>query len=314
MFARTVSFHLKPGRAGEFTRLLDQDIIPVLRKQKGFQDEISLVAAGGAEAVGISVWDLKEDAETYARSAYAGVLKALEPVVEGTPQVQTYEVSNSTFHKIAVLARLPEADTSVRPMGRPRPPRWSSAGKSRRTVLRKTRRIIMTIVRWDAFRDMAAREEQLSRMLAGFYARPQEDLTRGAWVPAVDIYSNGQHELVLKAELPDMKEEEIELTVEDNTLTLRGEKKLDTEVSEEQFHRIERSYGSFARIVRAAADGRRWQGQRRVQGRRADGPAAAARGSQAQQDQGRDSRVKSLQRGGVEQPRLSFCAGATRSE
>ena len=99
MFARTVSFHLKPGRAGEFSRLLDQDIIPVLRKQKGFQDEISLVAAGGAEAVGISVWDLKEDADTYARSAYAGVLKALERVVEGTPQVQTYEVSNSTFHK-----------------------------------------------------------------------------------------------------------------------------------------------------------------------------------------------------------------------
>ena len=104
MFARTVSFYLKPGRAGEFTRLLDKDIIPVLRKQKGFQDEISLVDAGGTEAVGISVWDLKEDAETYARSAYSGVLKALEPVVEGTPQVQTYEVSNSTFHKIVARA------------------------------------------------------------------------------------------------------------------------------------------------------------------------------------------------------------------
>ena len=100
MFARSVSFHLKPGRAAEFTRLLDKDIIPMLRKQKGFQDEIALVAPGGADAVGISVWDLKENAETYARSAYPGVLKALEPVVEGTPQVQTYEVSNSTFHKI----------------------------------------------------------------------------------------------------------------------------------------------------------------------------------------------------------------------
>jgi hypothetical protein len=104
MFARSVSFHLKPGRSAEFTRLLDQNIIPALRKQKGFQDEISLVAAGGAEAVGISVWDLKENAETYARSAYAGVLKTLEPVVEGTPQVQTYEVSNSTFHKIGTHA------------------------------------------------------------------------------------------------------------------------------------------------------------------------------------------------------------------
>ena len=109
----------------------------------------------------------------------------------------------------------------------------------------------MTIVRWDSSRDMAALQdalqERMSRVLEGFYGRPQKDLNRGAWVPVVDIYSNGQHELVLKAELPDMKEEEIELTVEDNTLTLSGEKKLDTEIAEEQFHRIERSYGSFAR-------------------------------------------------------------------
>ena len=104
----------------------------------------------------------------------------------------------------------------------------------------------MTIVRWDAFRDLAAREEQVSRMLEGHYRRPQEDLNRGAWVPVVDIYSNG-HDLVLKAELPDMREEEIEVPVENNTLTLSGEKKLDTEIIEEQFHRIERSYGSFAR-------------------------------------------------------------------
>jgi HSP20 family protein len=105
----------------------------------------------------------------------------------------------------------------------------------------------MTIVRWDAFRDMAAREEQMSRMLAGFYARPQEELTRGSWVPAVDIYSTGEHELVLKAELPEMKEQEIELTIEDDTLTLRGERKPDGEVAPEQFHRIERVYGPFAR-------------------------------------------------------------------
>jgi HSP20 family protein len=105
----------------------------------------------------------------------------------------------------------------------------------------------MTIVRWDPMRDVAAHQERMSRMLEASYGRPQEDLTRGAWVPAVDIYSNGQHELVLKAELPDMKEDEIDLTVENNTLTIRGEKKLDTHVAEDQFHRIERSYGSFAR-------------------------------------------------------------------
>jgi hypothetical protein len=101
MFARSVSFHLKPGRAAQFTQLLDKDIIPLLRKQKGFQDEIAFVAPGGADAVGISVWDLKENAETYARGAYPGVLKSLEQVVEGTPRVETYDVSNSTFHKIA---------------------------------------------------------------------------------------------------------------------------------------------------------------------------------------------------------------------
>ena len=105
----------------------------------------------------------------------------------------------------------------------------------------------MTIVRWNSSRDIAAHQEHVSRMLDGFYGRPQEDLARGAWVPAVDIYSNGQHELVLKAELPDMKEDEIGLTVEDKTLTLRGEKKFDPDVTEEQFQRLERCYGSFAR-------------------------------------------------------------------
>src|SRR5213076_86582 len=105
----------------------------------------------------------------------------------------------------------------------------------------------MTIVRWDSLRHLAAQQERMNRMLEGFNSDPQEDLARGSWVPAVDIYTNGQHELVLRAELPDMKEEEIDLTLEDNTLTLRGERKLDAEVAEEQFHRIERSYGAFAR-------------------------------------------------------------------
>src|SRR4029453_10763048 len=111
----------------------------------------------------------------------------------------------------------------------------------------------MTFVRYDSSRDVAALQQGLSRMLEGFYARPQEDLNRGAWGPVADIYSNGQPALVLKAELPDMKEEEIGLTVEDNTLTLSGEKKLDTEIPEEQFHRIERSYGSLPPAVAPAA-------------------------------------------------------------
>jgi hypothetical protein len=104
MFARMVSFHLKPGLAGEFTRILDQDIMPTLRKQKGFQDEISLVAADRAQAVGISLWDEEESADAYARDAFPGVVNMLEPVVRGTPLVQTYEVTSSTLHPALVRA------------------------------------------------------------------------------------------------------------------------------------------------------------------------------------------------------------------
>jgi hypothetical protein len=100
MFARSVSFHLRPGRSAEFTQLFEKEIVPMLRKQTGFQDEIALVAPDGGDAVAISVWDLKENAENYARTGYPGVLKALTPVIDGTPQVQTYGVSHSTFHKI----------------------------------------------------------------------------------------------------------------------------------------------------------------------------------------------------------------------
>ena len=103
----------------------------------------------------------------------------------------------------------------------------------------------MTLVRWDAFRDTAAK----GRTLEGFYACPQEDLAPVAWVLAVNISRNGQDEVVVKAELPGMKAEEFEVTVEDDTLTLRGEKTVDTEVTAEHFHRIERSYGSFARSL-----------------------------------------------------------------
>src|SRR5271157_2056652 len=101
MFARYSSVHLKANSVAEFTRTLDQEIIPLLRKQKGFQDEITLVSANGTEAVGISLWDQKENAEAYNRGTYPQVLKSLEKVVDGTPHVQTYEVANSTFHKIA---------------------------------------------------------------------------------------------------------------------------------------------------------------------------------------------------------------------
>ena len=104
MFARSISVHLMPNSIAEFTRLIEQEILPLLRKQKGFRDEMTFVVPGGAEAVGISLWDQKDNADAYSRDAYPGVLKALGKVVEGTPQVRIYEVCNSTFHKIATRA------------------------------------------------------------------------------------------------------------------------------------------------------------------------------------------------------------------
>src|SRR5712692_12021306 len=104
MFARKVSMHLKPNSIAEFTQRIEKDILPLLRKQKGFQDEITFVAPGGTEAFGISFWDTTENAEAYNRATYPEVTKILTRVVEGTPQVETYEVANSTFHKIAAAA------------------------------------------------------------------------------------------------------------------------------------------------------------------------------------------------------------------
>jgi hypothetical protein len=101
MFARRVYMHLKPNSVGEFTQRLEKDILPLLRKQKGFQDEITLIGQGGTEAFGISLWDRAEDAEAYNRGTYPEVTKFLAGVVEGAPQVETFDVANSTLHKIA---------------------------------------------------------------------------------------------------------------------------------------------------------------------------------------------------------------------
>ena len=100
MYARRVSLHLKPNSAAEFTQKLEKEVIPMLRKQKGFQDEITFVGSAGTEAFGVSLWDKKESADAYSRGPYAEVTKMLAKMVEGTPRVDTYEVSNSTFHKI----------------------------------------------------------------------------------------------------------------------------------------------------------------------------------------------------------------------
>jgi hypothetical protein len=101
MYARNVSISLKPNTASEFTQMLENEILPILRTQSGFQDEITFLGANGKDALAISLWDRKESADAYSRDTYPRVLKDLAKVVDGTPEVHAYEVANSTFHKIA---------------------------------------------------------------------------------------------------------------------------------------------------------------------------------------------------------------------
>ncbi len=97
MLARSVSIRLKPNSVAELNRIIEKEILPLLRKQKGFQDELTLIASSGLEAVGISLWDQKENADAYNRATYSEVQRLLSKVIEGTPEVKTYEVSVSTF-------------------------------------------------------------------------------------------------------------------------------------------------------------------------------------------------------------------------
>ena len=118
----------------------------------------------------------------------------------------------------------------------------------------------MAIVRWDPLGELSQLQDRINRAFSDTYgrgsapARNDESLmTTGTWAPPVDIYQNGDQELVLKAELPDMAPEDIELSINDDTLTIRGEKRFSNEVKEDQFHRIERRYGSFSRSFSLSA-------------------------------------------------------------
>ena len=104
MFARNVSFHLKSNMFSDYTRTFENDTLPLLRKQKGFKDEITLSNPGSLDVIAISLWDSKVNAEAYNTSAYPEVLKTLGRMIDGTPKVQTFESVNSTFHNVAVPA------------------------------------------------------------------------------------------------------------------------------------------------------------------------------------------------------------------
>jgi hypothetical protein len=102
MFARNVSIHLKSNMLSDYTRTFEKEVLPLLRKQNGFKDEITFASSGGTDVTAISLWDNKANAEAYNTKAYPEVLNTLAKFIEGTPKVQTGEVVNSTFHKIAV--------------------------------------------------------------------------------------------------------------------------------------------------------------------------------------------------------------------
>ncbi|HEX8198353.1 MAG TPA: Hsp20/alpha crystallin family protein [Pyrinomonadaceae bacterium] len=105
----------------------------------------------------------------------------------------------------------------------------------------------MNIVRYDPFRDIRGLQDEMNRLFSSTFSRGDGDqMTRGAWNPSVDIFEN-QDQIVLEAELPGLKPENVEISIENNVLTLHGERRFEKKDEGDNFHRVERSYGSFTR-------------------------------------------------------------------
>ena len=102
MYARNISFRLKSNMQSDYTRSFENDILPLLRKQKGFKDEITLSNPGSLDVVAISLWENKANAEAYNTNTYPEVLKTFARMIDGTPKVQTFESVTSTFHNALV--------------------------------------------------------------------------------------------------------------------------------------------------------------------------------------------------------------------
>ena len=102
MFARNVSFRLKSNMLSDYTRTFENEILPLLRKQKGFKDEITLSNTGSLDASAISLWESKANAEAYNTNIYPEVLRTFARMIDGTPKVQTFEAVTSTFHNVTV--------------------------------------------------------------------------------------------------------------------------------------------------------------------------------------------------------------------
>jgi HSP20 family protein len=109
-----------------------------------------------------------------------------------------------------------------------------------------------TLTRWEPFRGATSLQEQVNRLFNDVFERQGEESSLTAWAPAVDIYET-EHELVVKADLPEVDPKDLDIRVENNILTIRGERKFEKKVSEENYLRVERAYGSFARSFTLAS-------------------------------------------------------------
>jgi hypothetical protein len=104
MFARNVYVHLKSNMLSDYTRTFENEVLPLLRKQNGFKDEVTLSNPGSQDVIAISLWESKANAEAYNTTTYQEVLKKFARMIDGTPKVQTFEAVTSTFHNVAVAA------------------------------------------------------------------------------------------------------------------------------------------------------------------------------------------------------------------
>jgi HSP20 family protein len=106
----------------------------------------------------------------------------------------------------------------------------------------------MAITRWRPFRDVVSIQDEMNRLFDDFFGRPvlKTDWTEGVWSPTVDV-SEDKDNVILRAEMPGMSKEDVNISIQDNVLTLKGEKKQEKEEKDKSYHRIERSYGSFCR-------------------------------------------------------------------
>jgi hypothetical protein len=102
MFARQVFVHLKSNMLSDYTRTFENEILPILRKQNGFKDEVTLSTPGSQDVIAISLWESKANAEAYNTNTYPEVLKKFARMIDGTPKVQSFEAVTSTFHEVAV--------------------------------------------------------------------------------------------------------------------------------------------------------------------------------------------------------------------